>query len=258
MEPIHCKSDIANAMQDLAEHCTTSQALTGRAMGEFGNVFVQGAASSSPDTLPPSLPPRILSAPPANVMCDPKVLEPQAGYSGLLAPGVKRRGMPCSDSDPSKRAKGGVTGKLLDMRTQALAAIKRACREHGTQNKTVAARWEALRMDGHVQVGSTPPDMAAWLATFKETLAHVKCPAKKDVGTWTISSAAACSHDLADVIARLDAAATSITVHVTAAEERVKRLNKQSSLSRAEHRASGHACWRLGGPAVPLRSHAFL
>jgi hypothetical protein len=113
-------------MHDLAEHGTTAQALTGRAMGEFGAVFIQGAASSSSDTLPPSLPPRQLSAPLANVVCDPLLLEPQPGFYGCVAGAQKRRGQAQSDSDMSKRHKGGVTGKLLDMRTQALAAIRRA------------------------------------------------------------------------------------------------------------------------------------
>ena len=91
-DSIHCATELRQATHDLAEHGTTAQALTGRAMGEFGAVFIQGAATSSSDTLPPSLPPRQLSAPLANVVCDPLLLEPQPGISGCVAVAQKRRG----------------------------------------------------------------------------------------------------------------------------------------------------------------------
>ncbi|MFM7990605.1 MAG: hypothetical protein ACKPKO_65920, partial [Candidatus Fonsibacter sp.] len=48
-DSVHCASEITSAMNELADHGTTAQALTGRAMGEFGAVFLQGAASSSSD-----------------------------------------------------------------------------------------------------------------------------------------------------------------------------------------------------------------
>ena len=184
-DSVHSATDLSTTMHELSEHGTTAQALTGRAMGEFGAVFVQGAASSSSDTLPPSLPPRLVSAPPPNVICDPQVLEPQPGFSGLVVAGVKRRGLACSDSDTLKRAKGGVTGKVLELRNEALAAIKRACQMHGAARTNVANRWESLRLAGHVQLASAPLEMASWLATFNDTLAELKGPVKKDISNWT-------------------------------------------------------------------------
>ena len=150
-------------------------------MGEFGAVFVPGAASSSFDALLPSFPPRLVSAPPPNVICDPQVFEPQPGFSGLQAAGVKRRGVACCDSDTLKRAKGGVTGKVLELRNEALVAIKRACQMHGAARTNVANRWEALRLAGHVQLASAPLEMASWLASFNDTLAELKGPVKKDI-----------------------------------------------------------------------------
>ena len=60
------------------------------------------------------------------------------------------------------------------MRSEALAAIKRACQAHGTARTNMVTRWEALRTAGHVHLSSAPPEMAAWLATFKDTLALLK------------------------------------------------------------------------------------
>ena len=142
-------------------------------------MFIQGAASSSSDTLPPSLPPRLASALLANVVCDPLLLEPQPGSSGCVAGAQKRRGQAQSDSDMSKRHKGGVTGKLLDMRTQALAAIKRACQQHGAAKNNMVARWQALVTAGNVRGSSAPPEMASWVATVKQTLAELAGPAKQ-------------------------------------------------------------------------------
>ena len=178
-DSVHGATDMAAVMKELGEHGTTAQALTGRAMGEFGNVFVQGAASSSSDTLPPSLPPRLLSAPPSNVICDPKVLQPQAGYSGSLPGALKRGGLARCDSDPRKRATGGVTAKLLELRNEALDAIKRSCQVHSPARTNMVVRWETLRTAGHVAEAITPPDMASWLNTYTNTLATLKNVMKK-------------------------------------------------------------------------------
>ena len=79
---------------------------------------------------------------------------------------------------------------------------------------------------GHVQVSSAPPEMESWLATFKHILTQLKGQATKDVGTWAGTSAPARTDELLRLIARVDSAATSINVHVTAVEERVKRQRK--------------------------------
>ena len=41
-DSVHSATDLSTTMHELSEHGTTAQALTGRAMGEFGAVFVQG------------------------------------------------------------------------------------------------------------------------------------------------------------------------------------------------------------------------
>ena len=247
-DSVHGATDMAVVMKELGEHGTTAQALTGRAMGEFGNVFVQGAASSSSDTLPPSLPPRLLSAPPSNVICDPKVLQPQAGYSGSLPGAFKRGGLARCDSDPRKRAKGGVTGKLLELRNEALDAMERSCKVHSPARTNLVARWETLRTAGHVTEAITPPDMASWLNTYTNTLATLKNVMNKEVLTWTISSAAARAEELAQMISKLDAVATSINVHVTAVEERVKKQRKAEKTD--QRRAQGERT-RLLSPWRP-------
>ena len=79
-----------------------------------------------------------------------------------------------------------MAGTVLELRNEALVAIKRACQMHGTARTNVANRWEALRLAGHVQLASAPPEMASWLATFNDTLAELKGPVKKDISNWTI------------------------------------------------------------------------
>ena len=108
---------------------------------------------------------------------------------------------------------------------------------------------------GHVQVSSAPPEMAAWLATFKNILTELKGPAKKDVGTWTGTSAPARTDELLRLIARLDNAATPINVHVTGAEERVSGSARRRSLTCAERKASERACCHHGVPLASARRH---
>jgi len=210
-DSVHTNSELDTAMRHLADHGTTAQALTGRAMGEFGSVFMHGAASSSSDTLQTSLPARSVSAP--------------------------RSGSPAN-----KRAKGGVTGRLLDIRNQALVAIKKACHTHGIARSNPAKRWEALRTAGHVDMASVPPDMESSIRTFTELLDSLKLRAKKDVATWTLSCAARRSDELDADIDRLDNIATSILARVVALEDRAK-VNKNLPWERcAERSASGLAC----------------
>ena len=115
---------MTSALNILADDGTTAQALTGKAMGAFGLTFLQGAASSSSDTQPASLPARMASTPPVNAVRDPTVLELATGYSGSTMAFTHKRAFSTAASDTSKRAKGGVTGALLDMRTYALVAMK--------------------------------------------------------------------------------------------------------------------------------------
>ena len=119
-----------------------------------------------------------------------------------------------------------MTGKLLELRTEALAAIKRACTTYGTARANVANRWETLRAAGHVQLSSAPPEMASWLSTFNDVLVELKGPMKKDIANWTLSNARARTEHILRLISSLEHAATSINVHVTAAEERSKRQHK--------------------------------
>ena len=81
-DTIHSKHQMDSIMQNLSQHGATAQALTGKAMGELGAVFMQGSASSSSDTMVQYLPPRNISAPPASVICEPSALEPPPGFSG--------------------------------------------------------------------------------------------------------------------------------------------------------------------------------
>ena len=90
----------------------------------------------------------------------------------------------------------------------------------------MVARWETLRTAGHVTEAITQPDMASWLNVYTNTLATLKNVMAQEVLTWTISSAAARAEELAQMISKLDAVATSINVHVTAVEERVKKQRK--------------------------------
>ena len=221
---------MGTALNDLAEHGTTAQALTGKAMGDFGVAFLHGAASTCSDTLPPSLPARVACAPPSSVVCDASALEPPTGFSGTRE-GVsnlvtKKRALTRMGSDTTKRAKGGVTGKLLDMRMDALALIKRTLQRHTTARSNMAARWESLRKAGHVNADTTPPQIPALIKLFTDTIAFLKTDAKKDVTSWALSTAPARSDELTGIIGKLDTISTSIAEHVTAVEERVKRQRK--------------------------------
>ena len=164
-----------------------------------------------------------------------------------MAAGVKRRGLARSDSDPAKRPKGGVAGRLLKLRTEALVAINRACQAHGAARTNVATRWEALRAAGHVHLASAPPDIVSWLGMDNDTLAELRGPAKKDFATWTNSNAGPPTQHLFQLIASLETAATSINVCVAAAEDRVKRQRKAevADLRRAQsERTRLLAPWR--------------
>ncbi|WP_353239605.1 hypothetical protein [Limnohabitans sp.] len=256
VDSVHGATEMANALNLLADHGTTAQALTGRAMGDFGLAFLQGAASSSSDTQPASLPARVASTPPINAVCDPSLLEPATGYSGTPETFGDKRTLATGPSSTSKRAKGGATGALLDMRTDALAAIKKACQAHGTARTNMAARWEALCTAGHGNMAGAPPDMAAWLNTFKDTLAYLKADAKKDVGAWTLSTAGPRSQDLTQYIVRLEQASTCIGAQVQAAEELAKRRRKEatSDMRRAQcERTRLLAPWRSAHVPVEAR-----
>ena len=82
-DTIASASQMKAAMRELAKHGTTAQALTGKAMAEFGAVFAQGSASSSTETQTQALPPRQVAAPPTSVVCDDATLEPQPGFLGM-------------------------------------------------------------------------------------------------------------------------------------------------------------------------------
>ena len=146
-------------------------------MGDFGLAFLQGAASSSSDTQPASLPARVASTPPINAVCDPSLFEPATGYSGTAETFGDKRTLASGPSSTSKRAKGGATGALLDMRTDALAAIKKACQARGTARTNMAARWEALCTVGHEHTAGAPREMAGWVSTCKDILAYLKADA---------------------------------------------------------------------------------
>ena len=127
------------------------------------------------------------------------------------------------------------------MRTEALDAIKRACQAHGTARTNMVTRWEALRTAGHLTFASTPPEIAALLATHTETLAMLRGRTKKAVGMWTNSSAPARTQELAQLIGRLGAAATSISVRVMATEDRVKRQRNIAPRCNPAHRVAACA-----------------
>ena len=79
-DTVHSKQLRESVMNAVSEHGMTAQALTGKAMGDFGASFAQGAASSSSDAYAQSLPARNVSAPPMDITCAASALEPQAGY----------------------------------------------------------------------------------------------------------------------------------------------------------------------------------
>ena len=114
-------------MDAMSEHGITAQVLTGKAMGEFGSAVVQGAASSSSDMCAQCLLARNVSAPPFSVICDASAPEPQTGFCGTPDMHTENRVLGRGPSDPSKRARGGVTSDLLRMRNGAMAAIRRTC-----------------------------------------------------------------------------------------------------------------------------------
>jgi len=196
-------------------------------MGDFGLPFVQGAAFSSSDTQLASLPPCVVWAPPMNAVCDPTVFALTVGYSGSVAC-PKKRDLTSSSSDTSKHARGGVTCALLDMRTDALAAIKAALQVHGAARSNMVARWQAFCKAGHAYLRSAPEDMAAWITTFQATLAYLKGDAKKDVVAWTLSTAAVRRQDLTHYIAKIEELSASIGQHAMAADEVAKRRRKEA------------------------------
>ena len=94
-------------------------------------------------------------------------------------------------SDPMKRLRWGITGDLLGMRNDALARIKVACDSYGTITTNVATHLDAVCKAGHVAESVVPPEMTAWARQFKDTLSKLNNVIKKDVATWTLSSAPA-------------------------------------------------------------------
>ena len=60
----------------------------------------------------------------------------------------------------------------------------------------------------------SPPEMAQWLATYKDILLQIKTENKKEVGTWTLSSAGKRSAMLRNMIATLESLATPMAAHV--------------------------------------------
>ena len=103
-DTIHSVQQMDSVMQNLLQHGATAQALTGKAMGELGAVFMQGSASSSSDTMVQYLPPRNISAPPASVICEPNALEPPPGFSGSHEATVRKRSPARVPLDPMHEA----------------------------------------------------------------------------------------------------------------------------------------------------------
>jgi hypothetical protein len=239
-DTLHSKLQMEVAMHALAEHGTTSHALTSRAMGDFGAVFQPGMASSSSHTMLQSLPACSVTPPLASTVCDAAALEPPRGFSGMDAAASRKRNLHRGPSDPLKRAKGGVTGELLAMRNEALACIKDACTNYGSVNKNMAKRWQALCKAQHVTESTAPPEMARWVDTFTNTLTRLKGDIKMEITTWTLSSAPARLARVRSLVVELDALATSMAVHVTALEDRVK--NKRKSEHKGSTQRDVRAC----------------
>jgi hypothetical protein len=129
------------------------------------------------------------------------------------------------------------------MRNDALARIKVAFDSLGTVKTNVAKkkkRWDALCKAGHVAETSAPPEMSAWARQFKDTLSKLKHDMKKDVSTWTLSSAPAHLEKKKVIltISELDQVATSMAVQVKAIEDRIAQRHK-SRESNHTQRANG-------------------
>jgi hypothetical protein len=87
-EEITCSDTISTGkhmdsyLEYLAGHDMSGQALTGKAMGEFGSPVAPGAASSSSVTALAALPAQAPSTPPSSAVCKPEALQPQPGLIG--------------------------------------------------------------------------------------------------------------------------------------------------------------------------------
>ena len=100
---------------------------------------------------------------------------------------------------------------------------------------------------------SVPPEMSAWARQFEDTLSKLKNEMKKDVATWTLSSAPAhLTTKVILTISELDQVATSMAVQVKAIEYRIAQRHKaEKAITRKEQteRARLLAPWR--NSAVP-------
>ena len=103
----------------------------------------------------------------------------------------------------------------------------------------MAKRWQGTRKAHHATQATAPPEMARWVDTFANTLTRLKGYMKKEVTTWTLSSAPARLTRVRSLVVELDALATSMAVHVTALEDRVK--NKRKSEQKAARKRDDRA-----------------
>ena len=148
----HSKQQMGAILQNLSEHGATTQALTGKAMGELGAVLFCKASPAQVQTQWCSTYLRELClCLPQSVICEPSALEPQLGCSDSHDVGVRKRGLARVYSDPLKRLRGGVTGDMLVMRNDALARIKIACESYGTIKTNVANTKKTNTLGGFVQ-----------------------------------------------------------------------------------------------------------
>jgi len=249
-DTVHSKSRLEGHMKSLSEHGTTAHALTGQAMAEFGTVFVQGAASSSSDTFIQALPARNVTAPPASSVCDVATLEPSSAYMQDAEFTFRKRSLAREQSDPAKRARGGATGDLLVMRNNALADIKTAWQAYGIGRGNMAQRWENIQKSGHLTDNLVPAQMSQWLVTYKDFLRQLKTDRKKEIATWTLSSASQHAGTIRNMISSIETLATTMAEYVTAAEDHVKHVKKgeQCGLRKAHtERNRLMAPWRPSG-----------
>ncbi len=111
------------------------------------------------------------------------------------------------------------------MRTEALAAISRACHSYGGR-KNNANRWAHLRKEGHVHDDDTASMMDNCVTMFNATLLELKTKAKNDISSWTLSSAPSSKVVLENMIQKLNSLHSTMAVHVSALEQKVKQQKK--------------------------------
>ena len=83
-------------------------------------------------------------------------------------------------------------------------------------------RWQALCKENNVPDESSVAALNNWTATFNALIGDLKTNLKKEISTWTLSSALARFEALQKKIETLEHVNTNMAMHVTTLEERAK------------------------------------